>query len=117
MTRVTEIGMTGSISSRIFIRLTTRSSNQGSAIATNIRMLVTLEDSMTFVNSGGVTTGNIDGKLITFEPLATLAPKAVATYTVTVRAKSEGDVRFKATLTSDQLKRPVEETESTNFYK
>ncbi|HQY87694.1 MAG TPA: hypothetical protein PK402_03485, partial [Tepidisphaeraceae bacterium] len=96
---------------------TIRVTNQGSAIATNVKMVATLEDTMTYVSSGGTTAGNLDGKTITFDSLATLAPKAVATYTVVVRAKSEGDVRFKATLTSDQLKRPVEETESTNFYK
>lgn len=96
---------------------TIKITNQGSAIATNIKVVANLEETMTFVNAGGVTAGNVDGRSVTFEPLATLAPKAVATYTVTVKAKSEGDVRFRATLTSDQLKRPVEESESTNFYK
>jgi hypothetical protein len=36
---------------------------------------------------------------------------------VVVRAVEPGDVRMKVTLTSDQLTRPVEKTEATNFYK
>jgi uncharacterized repeat protein (TIGR01451 family) len=91
--------------------------NQGSALGTNIKIVTTLEPEMEFVSAAGVTNGKLDGAVVTFEPLASLAPKAKAAYTVTVKAKSENDVRFKVSMTSDQIKRPVEETESTNFYK
>ena len=33
-----------------------------------------------------------------------------------MKAESEADARFTVTLTSDQLGRPVRETESTNLY-
>jgi uncharacterized repeat protein (TIGR01451 family) len=91
--------------------------NQGSAVATNVKLVSMLEEQMEYVSSKGDTGGKAEGKTISFEPLASLAPKAKATWTVVVKAIGEGDVRFKTTLTSDQLGRPVEELESTTFYK
>jgi uncharacterized repeat protein (TIGR01451 family) len=91
--------------------------NQGSAVATNVKLVAELEAQMEHVASQGATAGKLDGAKISFEPLATLAPKAKAIYTVKVKAKDAGDVRFKTTMTSDQLGRPVEELESTTFYK
>ena len=35
---------------------------------------------------------------------------------VTVKAAKAGDIRFKVTMISDELTRPVEETEATNQY-
>jgi len=37
-------------------------------------------------------------------------------YTILAKAVKVGDVRFKVSLTSDMLKTPVEETESTTLY-
>ena len=51
-----------------------------------------------------------------FAPLAKPAPKAKAEWRVVVKAVKAGDVRFKVTMNTDQLTRPVEETESTNLY-
>jgi hypothetical protein len=48
--------------------------------------------------------------------LASLAPKAKATWQFTVKALKAGDVRFKATLTTAELGRGVEETEATQLY-
>ena len=90
--------------------------NQGSIAATNIRILVTLEPNQEFVSASGAARGTARGNQIVFEPLASLAAKAKATYRVVVRNVKAGDVRFKVTMTSDQLTRPVEETEATNVY-
>jgi uncharacterized repeat protein (TIGR01451 family) len=91
--------------------------NQGSAPGTNIRIACDLEDTMEYVSSSGATRGSASGRSITFAPLASLAPKAKASWRVIVKAKDEADVRFGVKLTSDQMKRPVDETESTNFYR
>ena len=91
--------------------------NQGSAPATNVKIASLLESPMELVSAKGATNSHLDGGTLTFDPLASLAPKAKALYTVVVKAKEAGDVRFKTTLTSDQLKRPVEELEATTFYK
>lgn len=93
-----------------------RVTNQGTAPGTNIKIACELEGGMAFLNTGGISRGNRTENDVTFEPLSSLAPKASATWTLTVRASEKGSVRFKVKMTSDQIDRPVEETEATNFY-
>lgn len=90
--------------------------NQGSDYSTNIRVHCTLEDTMQYVSSAGPTKGTSVGDTVTFDPLPSLAPKAKTTWQVVVKAMRSGDVRFKVEMLEDCLKRPVEETEATNFY-
>ncbi|MGC4030314.1 MAG: hypothetical protein QM754_01005 [Tepidisphaeraceae bacterium] len=90
--------------------------NTGTAAGTNIKLVATLEDPADFVSASGQTKETVDGKTITFAPVANLQPKAKATYKVTVKAVKSGDTRFKTSITSDQLGRPVEQTEATNFF-
>jgi hypothetical protein len=45
-----------------------------------------------------------------------LAPKTEAVFRVKVKAKTAGDVRFKAVLTSMHLATPVTKEESTRVY-
>ena len=93
-----------------------RVENQGSATATNIRIACVLENNVQYVSSAGATAGSQEGQNVRFFPLGSLAPKAQAAWRVVVEAVRPGDVRFKATMTADQLSRPVEETESTHIY-
>jgi uncharacterized repeat protein (TIGR01451 family) len=93
-----------------------RVENQGSAIATNIRIVCILENNVQYVSSAGATAGSEEGQTIRFFPLGNLAPKSQAAWRVVVEAVRPGDVRFKATMNADQLTRPVEETESTHIY-
>ncbi len=90
--------------------------NQGSATGTNIKIACNLEDSQEFVSATGATKENVRGQKVKFAPLSSLAPKKRAVWRVTVKALEADDVRFKVEMTSDQLKRPVEETEATNQY-
>jgi len=90
--------------------------NQGSAPGTNVKIVATLEDNEQYVSSTGATTGRISGSVITFAPLGTLGVGQKATWKVTVKAVKAGDVRFKVQMNSDQLTRPVDETEATNLY-
>jgi uncharacterized repeat protein (TIGR01451 family) len=93
-----------------------RVKNQGSALATNIRIVCILEDYVRYVSSAGATSGSQEGQTVRFLPLGTLAPKAEVAWRVVVEAVRVGDMRFKATLNMDELSRPVEETESTHLY-
>jgi uncharacterized repeat protein (TIGR01451 family) len=95
---------------------TIRITNQGSAPQTNVEVTAELEQEMEAVTAQGTTPGRADGLKIAFDKLATLAPRAKAEWTVTVKAKSSADVRFKVKVLTDQIKRPVNEEESTNFY-
>jgi len=72
---------------------------------------------MKYVSSSGPTTASVTGNNVDFAPLLSLAPKAQAQWRVNIEAFSAGDVRFKVIMNSDQLGRPVEETEATTFYK
>lgn len=90
--------------------------NQGSAQDQNVQILCEAEDSMSFVSGAGTTAVTAEGGSIRMAPVAGLNPGEVATWQVTVRAESEADARFTVTLTSEQLQRPVRETESTNLY-
>jgi len=90
--------------------------NQGSAVGTNITVKAILESQMEYVRNAGATQGSFAQDMVTFAPLPALNPKTRASWEVTVKAKAVGDIRFKATMRSDQLTRDVEETESTNFY-
>lgn len=90
--------------------------NQGSAPGTNIKLVCNLEANQEFVSATGATRGSGRGATITFDALATLAPKEKATFQVVVRNVKAGDVRFRTSMTSDQLTREVIETEATNVY-
>lgn len=90
--------------------------NQGSAPDTDIVITCKLEDAMQFVSAGGATSGSFADGMVTFQPLASLAPKAKAAWRVEIKAVKAGDVRFTTMLKSKQLGREVMETEATNFY-
>jgi uncharacterized repeat protein (TIGR01451 family) len=90
--------------------------NQGSAVGTNIAINCILPAEEEHVSSTGPTNATAQDKSISFEPLATLAPKATAVYKVTVKGIGVGDVRFKVELNSDQMDSPVNESESTRIY-
>lgn len=90
--------------------------NQGSAVGTNIKIACILEDNVSYVSSTGATNGTIAGNNITFATLPSLAPKAKAVWRVVVKANKIGDVRFTVIMNTDQLSRPVQETEATQLY-
>jgi len=93
--------------------------NQGTAPATGVGVAITLPDTTTLVRTIGSTAGPAAGVTVgkfSFQPLASLAPKKVATWKVVIRGTSAADARFRVSMTSDQLTSPVDETEATNFY-
>ena len=90
--------------------------NQGSAPDTNIRIVCALEDNLRYVCSAGITAGSLMGKTVSFAPLRSLEQKGKATWRVVVMGVKAGDVRFKVTMSSDQLAVPVEATEATHVY-
>ncbi len=90
--------------------------NQGSAMGTNIVIKCTAPAEQDVVSTNGPTKAQVEGKTVTFAPLKSLAPKAKATYRVVTKGLKPGDTRFEVTLTSDQMKTPAGETESTHIY-
>ena len=93
--------------------------NQGSAADKNVRVECAIEEGMALVNAEGATKREgpgEGGKTFAFVSLDTLEPGQSATWWVKVKAEKAGDVRFRASVTSGQMERPVGETESTKFY-
>jgi uncharacterized repeat protein (TIGR01451 family) len=95
---------------------TITATNQGSSPSTNVQITITVEDAQEIVSVNGPTPVKVEGNTAQSAPLASLAPKAKATWQVTVKALKAGDVRFKAALTTAELERSVEETEATQLY-
>ncbi len=91
--------------------------NQGSAPDTNIKIVCELPDSQRYVSSGGATTGSNRGQTVNFAALGSLGVGQKATWTVTIRATSEADARFRVTMDTDELSSNVEETEATRLYR
>jgi hypothetical protein len=89
--------------------------NQGSSPSTNVQITVAVEDAEEIVEASGPTPITVEGNTGRSAPLATLAPKAKATWQVTVKALKPGDVRFRASMTTAELSRNVEETEATQL--
>ncbi|MCA9395123.1 MAG: DUF11 domain-containing protein [Candidatus Omnitrophica bacterium] len=89
--------------------------NQGTAKATNIKIKAMLEG-MAHIGTTGVTNSSLSGNTIMFSPLPALAPKEKAQWNIKVSGEKTGDLRFKVSMESDDLTRPVEETESTYVY-
>jgi len=93
--------------------------NQGSAPARNVRVECALEDGMGLAEADGATKREGSGepaKSFAFVSLDALAPGQTATWWVKVKAQKAGDVRFRASVTSGEMERPVGETEATKFY-
>ena len=90
--------------------------NQGSLSSSNIQVECTLEEGMQYVSSSGSSQVSVTDHTITFEPLASLEPKAKAKWLVNIKATGTGDKRFKVEMITEQLERIVVETEATRFF-
>lgn len=90
--------------------------NQGSAPATNVRVVCIPAGSQVFASATGVTPVQAQDGMVTAAVLPVLAPKAAATWRVVVKAAKPDDARFKVVLSSDQFKSPIQEDESTQQY-
>jgi len=90
--------------------------NQGTSATTNLQIVATVPNGMTTRDANGPTSHRIQGQQVIYEKLPSLAPKADALYRVKVVGDQPGDMRFKVQMTSDQLRSPVYEEESTRVY-
>ena len=90
--------------------------NQGSAALAQVRLVCTLPELQEFASGSGATAAAADGRKVTFEPLATLAPKQDATWRVLTRASKAGDARFKVEVSTEHFAHPIEEYEATQQY-
>ncbi len=90
--------------------------NQGTAPGENIEVVATMDEGMQLVHAKGPTNGHTEGNKIIFNTLDSLDPGATATWRLVLKSQQVGDLRLGAALTSKRLRRPVEVTQSTQFY-
>lgn len=91
--------------------------NQGSSTTTNLQIIATVPDGMEPREGAGPTPYRIQGQQLVFEPIDKLTARADVLYRVKVFCKQPGDWRFKVQMSSDQLRVPVYEEESTRVYR
>ena len=90
--------------------------NQGTDFARAVRIVATVPEGMAIISADGPTAGRLDGRTVRFAELRKLAPRADAIYRVKVRASKPGDFRIEVKVTTETLKAPVMELESTKVY-
>jgi uncharacterized repeat protein (TIGR01451 family) len=93
-----------------------RITNTGSKVETDIKLIATIPDKMEFKSAQGPSRYHEEGKLIVFEPVEKLAPRADAIFRINVKALEAGTVRFKIQMTSTNLVEPVIKMEATRIY-
>ncbi|ADG67045.1 conserved repeat domain protein [Planctopirus limnophila DSM 3776] len=93
-----------------------RVSNEGTKAATGVTVTCDLPAGLELINARGATEGISDGRIVGFKPLASLAPGTEAIFRVHVRSTQEGNLRFRARVTSNSIEEPLLIEEQTKFY-
>jgi uncharacterized repeat protein (TIGR01451 family) len=87
--------------------------NQGSEQDNNVVVTVRFPKEVTPVGANGDTAGKVSGQVVTFAPINTLGPRQTARFRVDAKAKESGDARVIIEVTSDSVKTPIVQQEST----
>jgi uncharacterized repeat protein (TIGR01451 family) len=90
--------------------------NQGTADDTNVKIVANFPAQISPVSATGDTQATVNGQTVDTAPYPVLKPKQAITWKITAEAKQMGDSRLKVLLSTDLLKTPVTEEESTQVY-
>ena len=93
-----------------------RVTNQGTKAATNVELAANLLGDLEPVDAKGPVPFGIENLLVSFDPLATLAPADEAVFRIRVRGRRSGNQRVQFMLKSDDLKTPLTSEEMTHVY-
>jgi len=114
LTTLIDSGDPAEIGNTVIYTLTV--TNQGSAADTNIAIACKIPVEEEYLSTEGPTQGRLRGQILTLAPVATLGVGEKVQWKIQVRAKKVGDVRFGVSMTTDQLKTPVQGNEATTIY-
>lgn len=95
------------------VTYTLRVSNQGSEEDSNVNVVVRFPSEIAPVSASGETQATISGNTVTFAPVKVFGPRQVAEFRVEGQAKASGDARIKAEISSDSIRTPIVQEEST----
>ena len=90
--------------------------NQGSAAAQKVGLTCELPSGVRFVKAEGPCQHVVDGNLVLFQPLETLPAGKSSKFRVFVVGDVEGNLRFRARMTSSASPEPLTFEELTRFY-
>jgi uncharacterized repeat protein (TIGR01451 family) len=90
--------------------------NQGSKAATNVQIVAQMPAGLRAQAGQGDARYQVQGDRVVFAPLPSLAPKADATFTFRAQGLRAGDQRVSLQLTTDEVREPIVEVESTQVY-
>jgi hypothetical protein len=90
--------------------------NEGSIAAQNLSINCKLPDGVELISGKGPTDVVLEKGALRCKPLAQLPPGETVTYRIHVRGRQEGNLRFRASLTSDSMQKPLVIEEITQFY-
>ena len=93
-----------------------RVTNQGTAVDNNIGIVMRFPAEISAVSASGATSASVEAKTVKFAVYPQLAPKEVIEFIIEAKAEQIGDARLEVQLTSESLKSPVKEEESTHVY-
>jgi uncharacterized repeat protein (TIGR01451 family) len=87
--------------------------NQGSEEDNNVKVVVRFPNQMVPVGVSGDSDGQISGQTVTFAPFNNLRARQTIKYRVDAKAKESGDARITVEVSSDSIKTPITQQEST----
>ncbi len=93
-----------------------RVTNQGTKAATNVELAANLLGDLEPIDAKGPVPFGVENLLVSFDPLATLAPADEAVFRIRVRGRRPGNQRVQFMLKSDDLKTPLTAEEMTHVY-
>jgi len=87
--------------------------NQGTESDQNVVLVVKFPPEVVPESVSGSVGGTISGQTVTFEPYDNFAPRQTLCYRINARAKASGDARIIAEVSSESIKTPIVQQEST----
>lgn len=87
--------------------------NQGQEADNEVVVVVHFPKEIVPVAANGDSQGRIEGQTVTFAPYNNLGPKHTLRYRVDARAKESGDARVQVEVSSESIKTPIVQQEST----
>lgn len=87
--------------------------NQGSEADNNVVVTVRFPEEISPLAASGATSGTVSGQTVTFAPYNNFGARQTLEYRVDARAKKSGDARINVEVTSDSIRTPIMQQEST----
>lgn len=87
--------------------------NQGSEADNNVVVTLRFPKEVVPVAASGDTAGTVSGQVVTFAPYNNLGPRQTLKYRVDAKGKESGDARIVVEVTSESIKTPITQQEST----